>query len=91
MMPDDPNATIDRADNNIIPSEPIADAAQVSRDTDVVAPQGAASDEPSPDETALSHEELAGLSDQLAERGINLKMVQSPPQNPSQRRRADRN
>ena len=72
MMPDDPNATEDRADNTIIPSEPIADAAQVSRDTDVATPEGAASGEPSPEETALSQEELAGLSDQLAERGIDL-------------------
>ena len=41
MMPDDPNATEDRADNTIIPSEPLADAAQVSQDADVVTPQDA--------------------------------------------------
>ena len=48
MMPDDPNATEDRADNTIIPSEPIADAPQVSRDTDVIIPEGAASGDTSP-------------------------------------------
>jgi hypothetical protein len=69
---DDPNATEDRTDNTIVPSEPIANDAQVSPDTDVVTPEGAASGEQRPDETALSHEELAGLSDQLAERGIDL-------------------
>jgi hypothetical protein len=72
MMPDDPSATIDGADNTIIPSEPIADAAQVSRDTEVVTLEGAASGEPSTEEKALSHEELTDLSDELAERGIDL-------------------
>jgi len=76
MMPDDPNATEDRADNPTIPSEPLADAPQVSPDTDVVTPEGAAngdtSSDTNPEQAALSHEELAGLSDQLAERGIDL-------------------
>jgi hypothetical protein len=76
MMPDDPNPTIDRADNTIIPTEPIADAAQVSPDTDVVTPEGAASgalgSDTSPEAATLSPEELAGLSDQFAERGIDL-------------------
>ena len=40
MMPDDPNATEDRADNTIFLSEPLADAPQVSPDTDVVTPEG---------------------------------------------------
>jgi hypothetical protein len=71
-MPEDPKATKNRADNTIVPSEPIANDVQVSPDTDVVTPEGAASGEPRPDETALPHEELAGLSDQLAERGIDL-------------------
>ena len=72
MMLDDPNAPEDRAANTILPSEPLADAAQVPPDTDVVTPEGAASGEPSPEQAALSHEDLAGLSDQLAERGIDL-------------------
>lgn len=72
MMLNDPNATEDRADNTIIPSEPIADAPQMSPDTDIVTPEGAASGETNSEEATLSHEELAGLSDQLAERGIDL-------------------
>ena len=76
MMPDDPNATKDQADNTMIPSEPLADAPQVSPDTDVVTPEGAASgalsSDTNPEEATLSQEELAGLSAQLAERGIDL-------------------
>jgi hypothetical protein len=72
MMPDDPNATEDRADNTIIPSKPNADVPQESRDTDLITPEGAASGDTRPEEAALSPEELAGLSDQLAERGIDL-------------------
>ena len=72
-MPDHPNATEDRAANTIIPSEPTADAPQVSPDTDVATPEGAASrGDTNPEEAALSHGDLAGLSDQLAERGIDL-------------------
>ena len=76
MMPDDSNAPLDRADNTMIPSEPRADAPQVPPDADVVTPEGAASgamsSDTNPEEAALSHEDLAGLSDQLAERGIDL-------------------
>ena len=76
MMPDDSNAPLDRADNTMIPSEPLADAPQVPPDADVVTPEGAASgamsSDTNPEEAALSQDELAGLSDQLAERGIDL-------------------
>ena len=72
MMPDDPNATENRADNTIIPPEPITDAAQVSQDADVATPQDAENGDTSPEEATLSPEELAGLSDQPAERGVDL-------------------
>ena len=76
MMLNDPNAPEDRAANTILPSEPLAYAPQVSPDTDVITPVGAAnsalSSDANPEEAALSHEDLAGLSDQLAERGIDL-------------------
>jgi hypothetical protein len=76
MMPDDSNAPLDRADNTMTPSEPLADAPQVPPDADVVTPEGAASgamsSDTNPEEAALSQDELAGLSDQIAERGINL-------------------
>jgi len=76
MLPDDPSATQDRADNTINPSEPLADAPLVPPDTDVITPEGAArgalSSDTNPEEATLSHDELAGLSDQLAERGIDL-------------------
>ena len=45
---------------------------QAPRDTDVVTLQGAANGGANPEEETLSPEELAGLSDQLAERGIDL-------------------
>ncbi len=76
MMPDDSNAPLDRADNTMILSEPRADAPQVPPDADVVTPEGAASgamsSDTNPEEAALSHEDLTGLPDQLAERGIDL-------------------
>jgi hypothetical protein len=72
MMPDDPNATEDRADNTMRPSEPLAGATQVSGDAAVATPQDAANGGTSPEETPPSLEDLAGHSDQLAERGIDL-------------------
>jgi hypothetical protein len=72
MLSDDLNATEDRADNTIFPSEPLADAAQMSQDADVATLQDAENGDTSPEEATLSPGKLAGLSNQPAERGIDL-------------------
>jgi hypothetical protein len=72
MIPDDPNAIEGQADNTMIPSEPLADAARLARDAAAATQQDAVNGGASPEGAPSPLEELAGPSDQLAERGIDL-------------------